>query len=280
MSLDMKNDHRVNSWGELQQELYAIDKNSHGRYRSNFVYRGVADKSWSLQPSLQRIGSHYGGVEGPLLRNFLKYAGPNEIDSDALLFQLAVAQHHGLPTRLLDWTISPKVAAHFATWEEKDFDKDGAIWCVDVIEARALLPAPLQTKLYDESAIVFSIEMLADYKKLREFDVLGLRDEFVLFFEPPSLDGRIVNQGAILSIMPGAHLDLKDLLEKHQHLYRRIIIPAEMKWELRDKLDQDNVTERMLFPGLDGTSRWLKRYYGSGPSGPDARLNVPKTPSS
>src|SRR6266852_741297 len=160
-SLDMKNDRRVNSWGELQQELYRIDKNSYGRYRTDFVYRGVADKSWSLQTSLQRIGRHYGGVEGPMLRNFLKYAGPNEINSNALLFQLAVAQHHGLPTRVLDWTTSPKVAAHFATWEEKDFDKDGAIWCVDVIQARALLPEPLLKKLEEERAIVFSIEMLA-----------------------------------------------------------------------------------------------------------------------
>jgi hypothetical protein len=275
--MKMKNDIPVRSWAELQEVLYGIDKNENNRYRSNFVYRGVGDKSWSLQTSLQRIGDHCKDVEGPLLRSFLKYAGPGDIPSDALLFQLAVAQHHGLPTRVLDWTTSPKVAAHFVTWEEKDFDKDGAIWCVDVVQARELLPSSLKGILYEERAFLFSIEMLADYKKLSKFDTLAGDGKFVLFFEPPSLDGRIVNQGAILSIMPGARLDLKDFLKKHDHLYKRIIIPKKIKWELRDKLDQDNVTERMLFPGLDGTSRWLNRYYGRGPRGPDVRLNIPKT---
>jgi hypothetical protein len=41
----------------------------------------------------------------------------------------------------------------------------------------------------------------------------------------------------------------------------RIVLPAELKWEVRDKLDQSNVTERVLFPGLDGHTRTLTRYY-------------------
>ena len=47
----------------------------------------------------------------------------------------------------------------------------------------------------------------------------------------------------------------------HPGLSRRVVIPAALKWEVRDKLDQANVTERVLFPGLDGLSRWLRRQY-------------------
>jgi hypothetical protein len=39
------------------------------------------------------------------------------------------------------------------------------------------------------------------------------------------------------------------------------VIPASLKWEVRDELDQANVTERVVFPGLDDLSRWLWRYY-------------------
>jgi hypothetical protein len=58
---------------------------------------------------------------------------------------------------------------------------------------------------------------------------------------------------------PTARLD--DWLRDHPNMWRKIVIPFELKWEIRDKLDQANITERVLFPGLDGLSRWLKRHY-------------------
>ena len=158
----------------------------------------------------------------------------------------------------------PKVAVHFATAEEEYYDRDAAIWCINVVEARSLLPERLRQVLKRESAFLFSVEMLEFIRSLDDFDRLGKNGAFVLFFEPPSLDARILNQGAIMSAMPGQPGPQQFLLN-HPSLYYRIIIPKEIKWEVRDKLDQDNVTERMLFPGLDGLSRWLKRYYGPGP---------------
>lgn len=258
-------DIRVNSWAELATALYEIPTNTHGRHRSEFVYRGLADQTWGLRTSLRRLGGDYVNVERPLLRNFRKYAEPGSIPNESLWVRLSVAQHHGLPTRLLDWTVSPRVATHFATAEEEHYDKDGVIWCVNVVAARRLLPEELLNVLKHEYAFLFSVEMLAFIDHLSEFDYLGRRNPFVLFFEPPSLDARIVNQGAIMSVMPSATLVLDEFLRDHPDLYHRIIIPKELKWEIRDKLDQDNVTERMLFPGLDGLSRWLKRYYGPGP---------------
>jgi hypothetical protein len=56
-------------------------------------------------------------------------------------------------------------------------------------------------------------------------------------------------------------------LEAHSHVARKIVIPAELKWEVRDKLDQADITERMLYPGLDGLARWLSRYYVRGERG-------------
>jgi hypothetical protein len=86
-------------------------------------------------------------------------------------------------------------------------------------------------------------------------------EPFLVFFEPPSLDERIINQYALFSFMSDASARMDDWLAEHPDLWRKIIIPARLKWQFRDMLDQSNITERVLFPGLDGLSRWLKRYY-------------------
>ncbi|HET8605971.1 MAG TPA: FRG domain-containing protein [Gaiellaceae bacterium] len=179
---------------------------------------------------------------------------------DSLWNWLALAKHHNLPTRLLDWSYSPYVALHFVTANGERFDRDGAVWMVDYVAAREHLPEKLRGALDAEGGNAFTAEMLASCAPaLRDLDELG--QDFAVFFEPPSLDDRIVNQYALFSLLPGPRLRLDEWLELHPELVRRLIVPAGLKWEVRDKLDQANVTERVLFPGLDGLSAWLQRYY-------------------
>jgi hypothetical protein len=124
-----------------------------------------------------------------------------------------------------------------------------------------LVPERLRHRLDLEGANVFTVEMLSEeVRSLAELDTLG-EAPFALFFEPPSIDDRIVNQFAFFSVISDPRVRLDAWLADQPQLYRRIVIPAGLKWEIRDKLDQSNITERVLFPGLVGLTAWLKRHY-------------------
>lgn len=254
---------RVESWNALNDQLYDDAwREPLGRFRSRFVFRGLCDASHDLTTSLLRAcgTDEAAHLETPLLRTFRRYAAHRSaLAQDSLWNWLALAQHHHLPTRLLDWTYSPFVALHFAT--ASDGDRDAVIWCLDHAAINAFLPPSLLEALEQERANVFTAEMLdAAARTLADFDALA-PDPFVAFLEPPSLDERIVNQFALFSLMSSPVARLDAWLYDHPTLCRRVILPAALKAEVRDKLDQANVTERVLFPGLDGLSAWLKRYY-------------------
>jgi len=252
---------RAESWAHLHELLFADSWHEQlARHRSDYVFRGEASRDTNLETSLQRLGGDYAHVEPHLLRNFRKYAHAHDVPEDSLWHWLALAKHHGLATRLLDWTYSPYVALHFATAYPQDYDQDGAIWMVDFVKTNRLLPGPLRSALEEEGMNALSADVLTELApSLARFDALG--DDFVVFLEPPALDDRIVNQYALFSLMPSPHARMDEWLERHPELSRRIVLPAELKWEVRDKLDQANITERVLFPGLDGLATWLKRYF-------------------
>jgi hypothetical protein len=255
-------DIEVTSWNDLNEWLFEGSWNKQlGRFRSNYAFRGMPNASYDLRTSLIQLGGDYAGHEADLLRNFRKYAYRNAAPGDSLWNWLALAKHHGLPTRVLDWTYSPYVALHFATENLGLFDTDGVVWCVDYVRTNQLLPEKLKHILEAEDSNVFTADMLSQAAAtLQQLDRLS-EDEFVVFFEPPSLDDRIVNQYALFSLMSSPDSMLDNWLEDKPELFRRIILPASLKWEIRDKLDQANITERVLYPGLDGLSLWLKRYY-------------------
>lgn len=207
-----------------------------------------------------RLGGDYWGLEKHLLRNFRKYAhNIEEQTGESIWNWLTIAQHHGLPTRLLDWTYSPLVALHFATTDY--FEEDSVVWKVDYHQSLRHLPKRLLGILEDAGGNVFTAEVLANaVNSLDEFELLS-RDDFFIFLEPQSMDARIVNQFAVFSVASNPRRRLDELLSQRDVATHKIIVPADIKWEVRDHLDQANVTERVLFPGLDGLSRWLKRHY-------------------
>lgn len=252
----------VETWNELQEVLYHNSWNPRlGRYRSHEAYRGLSDAEYPLITTLMRLGGAYVELEKHIIRNFRKYAHMRMVEQDSIWHWLSLAQHHGLPTRLLDWTYSPMVALHFATANIDNFDKDGVVWAVNYVKVHENVPSVLSEQLDKEGANIFTVEMLAEcVQNLSVFDHLE-HEDYAIFMEPPSIDDRIVNQHALFSLMNRSDKAVDSLFGSNRNLGRKIIIPAELKWEIRDKLDQSNITERVLFPGLDGLSSWLKRQY-------------------
>ena len=253
---------RVGSWTELQEALFAESwSDALRRHRFSGAFRGCGRAGSGLHHGLSRIGGNYGERERHVIRNFRKYAHRSFVGDESLWNWLALAQHHGLPTRLLDWTYSPLVALHFATDDLDLYDVDGEVWVVDFTKTNQRLPRQLRELLESEGSDVFTGELLSTAIQSPE-DLQSMSDSpFVLFLEPPSVDDRIVNQSALFSVMSDPCYALHDWFEANADCYRRVLISAELKWEVRDKLDQANITERVLFPGLDGLGRWLKRYY-------------------
>ncbi|MCI2239087.1 FRG domain-containing protein [Kineococcus sp. TRM81007] len=253
------------TWAQLQDLLFAEPwPQRAGRYHSNVVHRGLPCAAYGLLTSVQRLGRVE--RETDLLRNFRKYSrvpfGHQESDWE----WLTLAQHHGLPTRILDWTYSPLVALHFATADVRRHDEDGAVWSADFVAAHERLPGKVREALQASGGTAFTVELLGQVAPtLARFDALD-PEPFMAFFEPPSLDERIVNQYASFSVLSSVH-ERPDawLTRAETPSVRKLVVPAALKPLVRERLDQANITERVLFPGLDGLSRWLTRYYSSPP---------------
>ena len=255
----------IKSWDQLHTAVFEdVWDPTILRYRNNRVFRGMCDAEWGLTPSLNRACPQNLGLEKMILRSFQKY-GYAELQSCSSFWEIvAMGQQFGLPTRLLDWTYSPMVAAHFVTEDVTAYDRDGVIWCVDMEDVNACLPQELGERLRMQKGVIFTRDILDEI--VCNFDALKAcsPEPFALFFEPASTVNRIANQYALFSVVSDPAVTLTDLPESDK--FTRLIIDHRAKLEIRDKLDYINISERMIYPGLDGICKWIARRYA--PLGP------------
>ena len=237
-----------------------------GRNRDLFVYRGEPDASFTLSTSLKRnCKDKRTLLEPTMLLNFTKYAVLEEPTIEKSIWnQMILGQHHGLPTRLLDWTFAPMVALHFAM-TENDLEMmdahDSVVWRIDIHELHAMLPLKYRRIIRKYNTTVFSVDMLNEAcSSLHQYDE-DMQDRCMAVIEPPSFDPRIINQYSFFSVVPGKMENVTEFLNRHTNLTARYIIDKKLRWRIRDMLDHHNITERIVYPGLDGLSRWLGRHY-------------------
>lgn len=245
------------------EEIFDIETRS---VKGAYIFRGEPSDSNSLITSYGRnYGTHY-QIEERLLINFHKYGQfiDNKLTKSTIWEQLIFAQHHGLPTRLLDWTFSPLIALHFAVNIKTRDDKieDSVIWGLNISEINDTLPIKYRSALDKTKGTLFTLELIKQLAKdLEEYDYDMANQSFIAL-EPPSLDERIINQYALFTLLPKGIPSMEDYIRKSSTIHAlKIIVPKEIQWELRSMLDRININERVLFPGLDGLSQWLKRYY-------------------
>jgi hypothetical protein len=259
-----------NTWDELNASLWRGSLDSYGHYRPRIAFRGMAEDYGNLRTSLQRIGgpgklhpaSELSWRERRIIETFSTYARESLpagfTDWDVIL----LGQHYRLPTRLLDWTSSPYVALFFATEDMAKFDRDGIVWCVSRVDTINTLPELLKQHLDSQSAKLFLLETLrtAFPGGLRQFD-RDVPEEALIWFEPPSVSPRIVQQFALFSMMSGVDSEHWNWLQKHPTLHWGVPVPASLKMEIRQRLQVMNVTERTVYQGLEGIARWLGSFY-------------------
>lgn len=243
----------TSSWDEAKRKLQ--------EFGNNWVFRGHEEANWELQTSLERerfITPPPEVAEQTMLREMRRRAhhflAPSHVPSNTVEW-LALMQHYGAPTRLLDWTRSPFVAAYFAVENMKP-SGTCAIWCLN------------QTWCLDrtrEKLLPLDQNLLVkfDPSEPNVFDthILPGQHQLVVPIEPFMLHERLTTQQGIFTC-PG-DLDysfmnnLRALGEDPQKLVK-ITMPGRSRGHALAELNQANINRATLFPGIDGLARSLK----------------------
>jgi len=212
-----------------------------GRQNTSIVYRGHGAASFTLRPKVGRVrppsGSGRSRVNEALMLELFRRHSPDRIDivttNDWEL--LAIAQHHGMATRLLDWTRNPLAALYFAVCRKHEaWDKNGH---------------PLEE---DAQVVVWESPKADLTKKLPDSP---FKITQVLKYVPRITTPRLRVQSGLFT----AHPDPTSIFNPPG--IHRIRIPYAKRKELKDSLHRHGINEGVLFPDVDGLARhieWLQ----------------------
>jgi hypothetical protein len=203
------------------------------------MFRGQA-KHWPLLPSIARLRRQIAGYSNwrvfqeDLVERFAKYASPliqpQPRDSEEWLVH---AQHHGVPTRLLDWTTNPLKALFWAVEAQRQQRADGTVWAFAPRYWRDDVLRP--TVLADD-------ELTPYFPKQVNPRTIAQEGCFVAFPLPE-------NKKRIQPMVSGG-----DYAKSISELVK-LNVPASAKRGLRIELRVLGITHRSLFPDLDGVAQ-------------------------
>lgn len=204
------------------------------------AYRGVTHEDYDLRPKVGRITKKQSDeslliVEKRIMRRFIERSvpfldyNPGEDEWE----WMTLAQHHGLPTRLLDWTRNPLAGAFFAVVreiEDKELSEHSGNSAIYV---------------YNSRKTVISKGNLSEINKMYKEGPWKIRDTRKLI--PAHIDKRIVAQSGLFTI----HVDPTDKNPFDREKMEKLIIPHNSRrmWKLR--LHELGINYASLFPDLD-----------------------------
>ena len=249
-----------------------VDLSQNIKKKNDWIYRGQKNSQYELETSFERACNRFKiesnkrvRIENNMIREFkrrLHHYTSNIPNDHAIDEWLALMQHYGSPTRLLDFTYSPYVAAYFA-FEKAEEYVSVAVWAINVIWFRK--------KLKEISRLID--ERYEEYRKSRErnlknFDLIFRRSEpikLMLPINPFRLNERLAYQRGIF-LCPGDIRDsfvenLKVYGNKHemrQNIIKFVIPTLRSNKNTKNAiniLDSMNISQTTLFPGLDGFAR-------------------------
>lgn len=205
------------------------------------LFRGIHDCSYKLIPKIGRDNylKKFSGSEDDVLgklQDLEEQTMSKFIDMSVPYFdmrkmsawdQWTIGQHHGIPTRFLDWTQNPLIALYFAV--ESEHGADASVYIIN----------KSQFSTSDDVEDLFSTE------------------DDVILHSPSYINPRIIAQKGVFTVHKNPTKPIDDIIGKNEGQISQLIILQNSMSEIRNMLDWCGINRSFVYPGLDGVASYL-----------------------